>query len=79
MKYKFCSICINVTKYEVTFATNGELTPYTPWLCYWWWLYHTVTRGFGTFVNNPVGKLYYKQWLQNIACRYRHKILNLAN
>jgi len=36
MKYKFCSIRINVTKHEVAFATNGELTP---WLRHWWWLY----------------------------------------
>jgi len=27
MKYKFCSIRINVTKYDVTFATKGVLTP----------------------------------------------------
>jgi len=27
MKYRFCSIHINVTQYEVTFATKGVLTP----------------------------------------------------
>jgi len=27
MKYKFCSIRINVTKYDVTFATGGSITP----------------------------------------------------
>jgi len=27
MKYKFCGICINVTKYVVTFATKGVSNP----------------------------------------------------
>jgi len=27
MKYKFRSICINVTKYDVTFATKGGFNP----------------------------------------------------
>jgi len=27
MKYKFCSIHINVTKYDVTFATKGVYPP----------------------------------------------------
>jgi len=26
MKYKFCSIRINVTKYDIIFATKGSLT-----------------------------------------------------
>jgi len=29
MKYKFCSFRINVTKYDVTFATKGVLNPLT--------------------------------------------------
>jgi len=49
--YKFCSIRINVTTYEVTFATKGVGNPNTPsWLSHWWWLYHTETRGFRSFV-----------------------------
>jgi len=27
MKFKFCSFCINVTKYDVTFAAKGRPTP----------------------------------------------------
>jgi len=30
MKYKFCSIRINVTKYDVTFTTKGEFLPLPP-------------------------------------------------
>jgi len=30
MKYKFCNIRINVTKYAVTFATKGDLTSTSP-------------------------------------------------
>jgi len=30
MKYKFCSICINVTKFDVTFVTKGVLPPPSP-------------------------------------------------
>jgi len=31
MKYKFCSFCINVTKYDVTFSTmGGSNSPKTP-------------------------------------------------
>jgi len=30
MKYKFCSIRINVTKYDVTFVTKGDPTPPPP-------------------------------------------------
>jgi len=29
MKYKFCSIRISVTKYEVTFATKGVVTSHS--------------------------------------------------
>jgi len=29
--YKFCNIRINVTKYDVTFATKGDLTPNQRW------------------------------------------------
>jgi len=42
MKYRFCSIRINVTKYYVTFATKGGLTtPYpvaTPLEHYTWYI-----------------------------------------
>jgi len=30
MKYKFCSICMNATKYDVTFVTKGVLIPNPP-------------------------------------------------
>jgi len=30
MKYKFCSICINVTKYDVTFAQKAGSNPLPP-------------------------------------------------
>jgi len=29
MKYKFCSIRVNATKYDVTFATKGVSNPQT--------------------------------------------------
>jgi len=29
MKYKFCAIRINVTKYDVTFVTKGGFNPQT--------------------------------------------------
>jgi len=51
---------------------NGAPALSISWLRHWWWLYHTVTRG--SFII-LFGKLYYKQRLQNIACRYRLKIL----
>jgi len=34
MKYKFCSIRINVTKYDVTIANKGGFL--TPWLRHWY-------------------------------------------
>jgi len=30
MKYKFCSIHVNATKYDVTFATKGGSNPTPP-------------------------------------------------
>jgi len=30
MKYKFCSIRINATKYDITFVTKRGLTPLPP-------------------------------------------------
>jgi len=30
MKYKFCIIRINVTKYDVTFSTKGDSNPLPP-------------------------------------------------
>jgi len=35
MKYKFCSIRINVTKGDVTFATKGGFNSQPPWLRHW--------------------------------------------
>jgi len=37
MKYKFCSIRINVTEYDVKIATKGGLNLLPPWL------YHCAT------------------------------------